>query len=107
MYHPSLRISHIKFPPNTLLIDPCTLLPHHQVDVLDPGGPEAPAQQEHRPLRSETRERSAFLRLRFPTGHYFPHSLSTTSLPKGLFAKRFKTQQNRSHNELNVYNYIV
>ena len=72
---------------NTLLIDPCTLLPHHHVDVLDPGSPEALAQQEHRPLRSETRERSALLRLGFPTGHYFPHSLSTTSLPKGLYAK--------------------
>ena len=63
--------------PNAILHDPCTLLSHHQAYAIDPGGPEAPAQQEHRPLRSETRERSAFLRLRFPTGHYFPHSLST------------------------------
>ena len=48
MYHPSLRISHIKFSRiHSLLI-------HHQVYVLDPGGLEAPAQQEHRPLRSET-----------------------------------------------------
>ena len=50
--------------------------PHH-VDVVDPGGVEALAQQEHRPLRFETGKCSPLLRLRFPPGqnsHHHPHS---------------------------------
>ena len=48
----------------------------HRAVVLDPGGLEALAQQEHCPLRSETRKRTPLLRLRFPPGHNHPLSSS-------------------------------
>ena len=47
--------------------------PHH-LNVLDPGGLEALAQQEHRPLRFETGKRPPLLRLGFPPGHHPHHS---------------------------------
>ena len=47
--------------------------PHH-LNVLDPSGLEALAQQEHRPLRFEAGKRPPLLRLGFPPGHHPHHS---------------------------------